>query len=52
MARPAFNTTNGNQDKEWITVDNFPGTGLANAYMFWRISLARGMTLPHPPMTG
>ncbi len=33
---PGFNTTNGDQDKEWITVDNFPGSGFGNVYMFWR----------------
>ncbi len=26
----------GNQDKEWIAVDNFAGTGNGYVYMFWR----------------
>src|SRR5439155_2393221 len=33
---PGFNSTNGNQDKEWIAVDNFPGAGFGNVYMCWR----------------
>src|SRR6266581_655514 len=43
---PGFNTTNGDQDKEWITVDNFAGTGFGNVYMFWRnFGSPGGMTL-------
>lgn len=33
---PGYNTTTGSQDKQWIAVDNFPGTGNGNVYMFWR----------------
>ncbi|PYJ03507.1 MAG: hypothetical protein DME25_12055 [Verrucomicrobia bacterium] len=33
---PGFTAANGSQDKEWIAVDNFPGTGYGNFYMFWR----------------
>jgi hypothetical protein len=28
--------TSGFQDKEWITVDNFPGAGRGNVYLVWR----------------
>jgi hypothetical protein len=28
--------TTGMQDKEWITVDNFPGAGNGNVYLAWR----------------
>ncbi len=43
---PGFTTTTGDQDKEWITVDNFPGTGFGNVYMFWRnFGSPGGMTL-------
>jgi hypothetical protein len=43
---PGFNTTNGDQDKEWITVDNFPGTEFGNVYLFWRnFGSPGGMTL-------
>jgi hypothetical protein len=28
--------TSGLQDKEWITVDNFTGTGQGNVYVVWR----------------
>lgn len=33
---PGFTTTTGNQDKEWIAVDNFVGAGNGNVYQFWR----------------
>jgi hypothetical protein len=43
---PGFNATTGNQDKEWITCDNFPGTGYGTFYMFWRnFGTGGGMTL-------
>lgn len=35
----------GSQDKEWIAVDNFAGTGFGNVYMFWRnFGTPSGMT--------
>jgi subtilisin-like proprotein convertase family protein len=33
---PGFTTTTGNHDKQWLAVDNFPGPGYGNIYMFWR----------------
>src|ERR1044071_4496650 len=36
----------GNEDKEWIAIDNFAGTGNGNAYLFWRnFGTPSGMTL-------
>ena len=29
-------TVGGSHDKEWLAVDNFPGPGNGNAYLFWR----------------
>src|ERR1043166_1551024 len=29
-------TPNGMHDKPWLAVDNFPGPGNGNAYLFWR----------------
>ncbi len=29
-------TVGGSHDKEWLAVDNFPGAGNGNAYLFWR----------------
>jgi hypothetical protein len=39
---PGFTAANGFQDKEWIAVDNFPGNGFGNVYMFWRNFAAGG----------
>src|SRR5205814_10587560 len=33
-ATRGFTASNGNHDKEWIAVDNFPGPGYGNAYLF------------------
>ncbi len=35
---PGFTPTTGEQDKQWIAVDNStaPGAGFGNVYMFWR----------------
>jgi len=35
-ATPGFGGTNAFQDKEWITVDNYPGAGQGNVYLGWR----------------
>jgi hypothetical protein len=39
---PGFTAATGEQDKEWIAVDNFPGAGFGNVYMFWRNFAANG----------
>ncbi len=39
---PGFNTSSGEQDKEWIAVDNTAGDGFGNVYMFWRNFAAGG----------
>ncbi len=37
--------SSGSQDKEWIAVDNFAGTGFGNVYQFWRnFGTPSGMT--------
>lgn len=42
---PGFTSTTGSHDKEWIAVDNFPGTGFGNLYQFWRnFGAGGGMT--------
>jgi hypothetical protein len=33
---PGFSGTGASQDKEWITVDNFAGSGHGNVYLGWR----------------
>ncbi|MBO0699477.1 MAG: exo-alpha-sialidase [Zavarzinella sp.] len=33
---PGFTSATGEQDKQWIAVDNFSGPGFGNVYMFWR----------------
>ncbi|MGI8694931.1 MAG: sialidase family protein [Geodermatophilaceae bacterium] len=35
-ATPGFGSTNAFQDKEWVTVDNYPGAGQGNVYLGWR----------------
>ena len=39
---PGFDATTGEQDKEWIAVDNYAGPGFGNVYMFWRNFAAGG----------
>src|ERR1041385_7634159 len=42
---PGFTANTGNHDKEWIAIDNFPGAGFGNAYVFWRnFATGGGMT--------
>lgn len=39
---PGFTPATGEQDKEWIAVDNTRGPGFGNVYMFWRNFAAGG----------
>jgi subtilisin-like proprotein convertase family protein len=42
---PGLTGSAGSHDKEWITVDNFAGSGNGNVYLFWRnFGTGGGMT--------
>jgi hypothetical protein len=43
---PGYTSATGDQDKDWLTCDNFPGPGYGNFYFIWRnFAAAGGITL-------